>query len=121
MALNGFKDYFRILGISRNATDKEIKSAFRNLKEFILITFFDEQCWVRIENLMTVINLFQIDRKTFMNNISITSIKDEKNSYIQKISYWGVIQNWNFYFFNVLSENKCFWLEIKIICILNIY
>jgi len=26
-----FKDYFKILGISRNATDKEIKSAFRKL------------------------------------------------------------------------------------------
>ena len=31
MELNGFKDYFKILGISRNATDKEIKSAFRRL------------------------------------------------------------------------------------------
>ena len=31
MELKGFKDYFKILGISRNATDKEIKSAFRKL------------------------------------------------------------------------------------------
>ena len=31
MALNGFKDYFKSLGISKNATDKEIKSAFRKL------------------------------------------------------------------------------------------
>jgi len=31
MALNGFKDYFKVLGIKRNATDKEIKSAFRQL------------------------------------------------------------------------------------------
>ena len=31
MELNGFKDYFKILGISRNATDQEIKSAFRKL------------------------------------------------------------------------------------------
>ena len=31
MALDGFKDYFKILGISRNATEKEIKSAFRKL------------------------------------------------------------------------------------------
>ena len=31
MAFNGFKDYFKILGISRNATDKEIKNAFRDL------------------------------------------------------------------------------------------
>ena len=31
MAFDGFKDYFKILGISRNATDKEIKSAFRKL------------------------------------------------------------------------------------------
>ena len=31
MSFNGFKDYFKILGISRNATDEEIKSAFRKL------------------------------------------------------------------------------------------
>ena len=31
MILKGFKDYFKILGISRNANDKEIKSAFREL------------------------------------------------------------------------------------------
>ena len=31
MEFNGFKDYFKILGISRNATDKEIKSAFIQL------------------------------------------------------------------------------------------
>jgi len=31
MASDGFKDYFKILGISRNATDEEIKSAFRKL------------------------------------------------------------------------------------------
>ena len=31
MASDGFKDYFKILGVSRNATDKEIKSAFRKL------------------------------------------------------------------------------------------
>ena len=35
MAIDGFKDYFKILGVSRNATDKEIKSAFRKLaKQF---------------------------------------------------------------------------------------
>ena len=26
-----FKDYFKILGVKRNATDQEIKSAFRKL------------------------------------------------------------------------------------------
>ena len=31
MDLNGFKDYFKILGVSRNATDEDIKSAFRKL------------------------------------------------------------------------------------------
>ena len=31
MGFNGFKDYFKILGISRNATDPQIKSAFRKL------------------------------------------------------------------------------------------
>ncbi len=31
MSLNDFKDYFKILGISRGATNKEIKSAFRKL------------------------------------------------------------------------------------------
>ena len=35
MQLNGFKDYFKILGIGRNANDKEIQSAFRRLvREF---------------------------------------------------------------------------------------
>tara|TARA_Y100000766_G_C18868447_1_gene587021 strand:- start:123 stop:1058 length:936 start_codon:yes stop_codon:yes gene_type:complete len=31
MAIEGFKDYFKILGVGRNATDKEIKSAYRKL------------------------------------------------------------------------------------------
>ena len=31
MGIKGFKDYFNILGISRNATEQEIKSAFRKL------------------------------------------------------------------------------------------
>ena len=31
MALHGFKDYFKILGIRRNATEEEIKSLFRQL------------------------------------------------------------------------------------------
>ena len=31
MAFKDFKDYFKILGISKNATDQEIKSAFRKL------------------------------------------------------------------------------------------
>ena len=31
MALDDFKAYFKILGVSRNATDQEIKSAFRKL------------------------------------------------------------------------------------------
>ena len=31
MSFNGFKHYFKILGISRNATDAEIKSAFIKL------------------------------------------------------------------------------------------
>ena len=31
MSFDGFKDYFKILGISRNATDEEIKRAFRQL------------------------------------------------------------------------------------------
>ena len=31
MGPKGFKDYFKILGISRDSTDKEIKIAFRKL------------------------------------------------------------------------------------------
>tara|TARA_B100000214_G_scaffold323437_1_gene259880 strand:- start:134 stop:1054 length:921 start_codon:yes stop_codon:yes gene_type:complete len=31
MTSHGFKDYFKTLGVSRNATDQEIKSAFRRL------------------------------------------------------------------------------------------
>ena len=31
MSIKGVKDYFKILGISRNSTDQEIKSAFKKL------------------------------------------------------------------------------------------
>ena len=31
MELNGFKDYFKIFDITRNATDKEIKTVFIKL------------------------------------------------------------------------------------------
>ena len=31
MELNGFKEYFKIFDITRNATDKEIKTAFIKL------------------------------------------------------------------------------------------
>ena len=38
MQLNGFKDYFKILGIGKNANGKEIQTAFEDLLEsFILI------------------------------------------------------------------------------------
>ena len=50
MASDGFKDYFKILGISRNATDKEIKSAFRKLArkfhpDYVFLFFFDTHIW----------------------------------------------------------------------------
>jgi len=76
MASDGFKDYFKILGISRNATDKEIKSAFRKLaRKFHPDLHPHNQ---RAESEFKEIN----------EAYEILSDEDKKKSYEQFLHYW---------------------------------
>ena len=76
MALDGFKDYFKILGISRNATDKEIKSAFRKLarKFHPDLHPHDERA--------------ESEFKEINEAYEILSDEDKKKSYEQFLNYW---------------------------------
>ena len=76
MALNGFKDYFKVLGISRNATDKEIKSAFRNLarKFHPDLHPHDEKAESRF--------------KQINEAYEILSDQEKKKSYEEYLRYW---------------------------------
>ena len=76
MELNGFKDYFKILGISRNATDQEIKSAFRKLaRQFHPDLHPHDQ---KAESEFKEIN----------EAYEILSDEAKKKSYEQYLSYW---------------------------------
>ena len=88
MELNGFKDYFKILGISKNATDKEIKSAFRKLARQFHPDLHphDEKA--------------ESEFKEINEAYEILSDQDKKKSYEQYLSYWFQSrdgQNENFY------------------------
>ena len=76
MSFDGFKDYFKILGISRNATDEEIKSAFRKLarKFHPDLHPHDERA--------------ESEFKEINEAYEILSDEDKKNSYEQHLSYW---------------------------------
>ena len=76
MELNGFKDYFKILGISRNATDQEIKSAFRKLarKFHPDLHPHDERA--------------ESEFKEINEAYEILSDEDKKKSYEQFLNYW---------------------------------
>ena len=76
MALDDFKDYFRILGVSRNATDKEIKSAFRKLarKFHPDLHPHDERA--------------ESEFKEINEAYEILSDEDKKKSYEQFLNYW---------------------------------
>ena len=76
MELKGFKDYFKILGISRNATDKEIKSAFRKLARQFHPDLHphDEKA--------------ESEFKEINEAYEILSDEDKKKSYEEYLSYW---------------------------------
>ena len=76
MELNGFKDYFKILGISRNATDQEIKSAFRKLARQFHPDLHphDEKA--------------ESEFKEINEAYEILSDEAKKKSYEQYLSYW---------------------------------
>ena len=76
MVMDDFKDYFKILGISRNATDKEIKSAFRKLARQFHPDLHphDEKA--------------ESEFKEINEAYEILSDEDKKKSYEQFLSYW---------------------------------
>ena len=76
MALDDFKDYFKILGVSRNATDKEIKSAFRKLARK-----FHPDLHPHDENA-------ESEFKEINEAYEILSDEAKKKSYEQHLSYW---------------------------------
>ena len=76
MASDGFKDYFKILGVSRNATDKEIKSAFRKLARKFHPDLHPHN--ERAESEFKEIN----------EAYEILSDENKKKSYEQFLNYW---------------------------------
>ena len=90
MELNGFKDYFKILGISRNATDKEIKSAFRKLaRQFH-------------PDLHPYNEKAESEFKEINEAYEVLSDESKKKSYEQYLSYW---------FINSDKKSKDFYTE----------
>ena len=76
MTSDGFKDYFKILGISRNATDEEIKSAYRKLARKLHPDLHPSN--ERTESEFKEIN----------EAYEILSDEDKKKSYEQFHNYW---------------------------------
>ena len=76
MSLNGFKDYFKVLGINRNATDKEIKNAFRQLAKKFHPDLHPHD--VEAESKFKEIN----------EAYEILSDQEKKKSYEKYLSYW---------------------------------
>ena len=76
MELKGFKDYFKILGISRNATDKEIKSAFRKLARQFHPDLHPHD------------NEAESKFKEINEAYEILSDENRKKSYEEYLSYW---------------------------------
>ena len=76
MSLNGFKDYFKILGISRNATDREIKSAFKKLARRFHpdLNPNDEKA--------------ESEFKEINEAYEVLSDHEKKKSYEQYLNYW---------------------------------
>ncbi len=81
MGLNGFKDYFKILGISRNATDQQIKSAFRKLARKFHPDLHPDD--TKAESEFKEIN----------EAYEILSDPEKKNSYEQYLNYWSTSKN----------------------------
>ena len=96
MELNGFKDYFKILGISRNATDKEIKSAFRKLARRFHPDLHpnDEKA--------------ESEFKEINEAYEILSDQEKKKSYEQYLSYWVTNREGQSRDFNKKNNDKSF-------------
>ena len=75
MEIGSFKDYFKVLGISKNATDKEIKSAYKKLARQLHpdLNPHDENAESKF--------------KEINEAYDVLSDKDKKNSYEKFLSY----------------------------------
>ena len=76
MGFKDFKDYFKILGISKNATKEEIKNAFRKLAR----KFHPD---LHPNDLKAELNFKEINEA-----YEILSDEDKKKSYEQFLNYW---------------------------------
>ena len=76
MSFDGFKDYFKILGVSRNATDEEIKSAFRKLARQFHPDLHPNN------------DKAESEFKEINEAYEILSDEDKKKSYEEYLSYW---------------------------------
>ena len=76
MEIKGFKDYFKILGVSKNATDKEIKSAFRKLA-----MKFHPDLHPHDENA-------ELEFKKINEAYEILSDEEKKKTYEQYSNFW---------------------------------
>ena len=96
MKLNRFKDYFKILGISRNATDQEIKNAFRKLarKFHPDLHPHDEKA--------------ESEFKEINEAYEILSDQEKKKSYEQYLSYWFNKRDGNSKDFNRENNYKAY-------------
>jgi len=96
MALNGFKDYFKILGISKNATDKEIKSAFRKLARQFHPDLHPHD------------KKAESEFKEINEAYEILSDKEKKKSYEKYLSYWSNYKPGNFRDFHRGNNDRSF-------------
>ena len=77
MSFDDFKDYFKILRISRNATDKEIKSAFRKLARKFHPDLHPHD------------EIAESEFKEINEAYEILSDEDKKKSYEEYLKYWS--------------------------------
>ncbi len=83
MRMEGFKDYFKILGVSKNATQKEIKFAFRKLaREFH-------------PDLNPSENKSEANFKEINEAYEVLSDPDKKKIYEQYANYWAKLKGLN--------------------------
>ena len=92
MAIKGFKDYFKTLGLSRNATEKEIKSAFRKLAKQ-----FHPDLHPKDEKA-------ESEFKEINEAYEILSNQEKRKIYEQYLSYWS--KNKNVKAGNFYTENN---------------
>ncbi len=92
MGLDGFKDYFKILGIRRNASDMEIKSAYRKLARKFHPDLHPHN------------KKAESEFKEINEAYEILSDQEKKKSYEQYLSYW--LQNRGQKFKDFYTENN---------------